>query len=83
MPEITAPERIDMSKNAVSIDDRGIMVTPSNQNIKRIIPIVIYLPYATNTSGILRLKHFKRCIQSPAVAKGHIPHKGPSGNQGY
>jgi hypothetical protein len=44
IPESMAPERTKTIKNAVNIEDRGINVIPSNQNIKRIIPIVIYRP---------------------------------------
>jgi hypothetical protein len=74
-PEIIAPERINIIKNAVKAEDRGIVVTPSNQKTKSINTIVIYLPYVISTFGICKLKLFNRCIQSPTAAKGHIPQK--------
>ncbi|ODS31481.1 MAG: hypothetical protein SCARUB_03384 [Candidatus Scalindua rubra] len=51
-----APKRINIIKDAVKIEDRGIVVTPSNQKTESINPIVIYLPYEISIFGTCKLK---------------------------
>jgi len=72
---MTAPERINIIKYAVNVEERGIDVTPSNQKTNIISPMVIYLPYKTSIFGICRLKFFNFSTESPTAAKGHIPHR--------
>ena len=72
---MTAPERRNIIKYAVNVEERGIAVTPSNQKTNTTSPMVIYFPYVTSIFGICRLKFLNFFTESPIAAKGHIPHK--------